>query len=124
MGDSKDNLTAPANKPTHTPGPWRYRPHKYDDWGWIRAANDELVARVGIASDNEEELNEHRRKRTDPFWADAQLVTAAPELLAALKDALGTITHHPNLQGNEQALWPVAQTIQQATAAIAKAEGR
>lgn len=28
------------------PGPWRYRPHPHDDWGWVRGPDDRLVARA------------------------------------------------------------------------------
>lgn len=44
------------------------------------------------------------------------------ELLWACRDALGTITHHPSLQGEEQHRWPTAQTIALLRKVIQRAE--
>ena len=81
--------TAEAEKPKFTPGPWRYRPFEYDDWGIIRmAAPDGALVAIARGGSNDINLNEHRCNKTDPYEANARLITAAPELLAALKALL------------------------------------
>src|SRR5690348_13665919 len=70
-----------AAKPAaHTPGPWRYRPDKYDDWGYVRGPDGGIVAicRAYIRM-SEDELNEHRAAKTDPVEADGRLIAAAPD---------------------------------------------
>lgn len=74
----------------HTPGPWAI-----DDWCWIDAPSGMNVATISAGLDAEETV------------ANAKLIAAAPDLLAALKDMLGST-------GSEQA-------CAAAHAAIAKA---
>ena len=75
----------------HTPGPWAYRPQEHDDWGIVRttvvneAGWRPIVARASyVDSPTDEELGAHRRNKTDPAEANARLIAAAPDLLAAL----------------------------------------
>jgi hypothetical protein len=74
----------------HTPGPWQYRPHKYDDWGWVRGGvPDEdgylpLVACARSGAFDATDYPAHRSNKTDPFEANARLIAAAPDMLAAL----------------------------------------
>ena len=82
------NTNVPENQSTrHTPGPWRKRDH-----GFIYAPDGEhfetLVARVGAFHD--EELLPFSRER---WTADAHLIAAAPELLAALRAMEAMYTH-------------------------------
>jgi hypothetical protein len=70
----------------HTPGPWEYRPLKYDDWGWVRGPKQPegdwplvACARSGTY-ETDAELAEHRRNKTDPYEANARLIAAAPAL--------------------------------------------
>ena len=73
----------------HTPGPWRHSRDRFDDWGYVRAGERLVaVARYDIDDPTEAELNEHRRNHTDPCEANARLIAAAPELLAALRSLL------------------------------------
>jgi hypothetical protein len=44
----------------------QYRPHEFDDWGMIRAADGRLFATVRRPL-GEEEATQHRVARTDPF---------------------------------------------------------
>ena len=84
-----------------TKGPWRYRPVEYDDWGWLRAPGEfpdgghcVAQARAGARVGNDQ-LNEHRRAKTDPYGSNAELIahyrTAAPALARHLQAALSTI---------------------------------
>lgn len=76
----------------HTPGPWKYRPQEYDDWGWVRAtaADGEswlvAMARSGDYT-TEEQLDEHRRNKTDPYEANARLIAASPDLYEYVKSS-------------------------------------
>ena len=67
----------------HTPTPWAYRPHRHDDWGWIRAtsANGELAPLVAMARSGSWEsaafFDEHRANNTDPYGANAAFIVKA-----------------------------------------------
>lgn len=93
----------------HTPGPWTFD----DNMGCrdIRGADGKPIASThGLANDDEDQAN-------------ARLIAAAPELLAALKTALKCIEycreHHPDAQSGTG--FPVEIELR---AIIAKAEGR
>lgn len=68
-----------------TPGPWVYRPHKYDDWGLVRGSDDYPVASASICRATEEEKDNCRRDHRDPAEANAHLIAAAPDLYEALE---------------------------------------
>lgn len=79
----------------HTPTPWHYRPHKYDDWGWIRATpepGETIGVTVAMAKsgkyEDEDALNEHRRNKTDPYGANAKYIVDAVNSHEPLKAAL------------------------------------
>lgn len=79
-----------------TPGPWRYRPEEYDDWGFIRGGERgefgfPMVA-VGRGSHNDHD--EHRRNGTDPYGPNSELIVAAANALPTLLDALETQGAH------------------------------
>lgn len=95
----------------HTPGPWRVFPGHFPG---IDANSDSVVLfgrhyeDCGIRGVNEEER-----------LANANLIAAAPDMLAALRDALHTLEHS---SGDEPG-WAKG-SIAVIRAAIAKAEGR
>lgn len=100
---------------THTPGPWRFR-HSSEcnrPLGWIDSrTNNSLVELRGTSAEGRKD-----------FEGNARLIAAAPELLAALKtmtdDFVGLAGHtKTTLAGCYQ------QSVNEARAAIAKAEGR
>lgn len=105
-----------------TPGPWSYRPSPEDDWGTVRAPVTEQGRLYGgiICQARDPEaldpltLAAHREAKTDPWEANARLIAAAPELLAALE----FITNVARATGGFS---PMA--LQQADATIAKATG-
>lgn len=109
---------------SHTPGPWEYRNREYDDWGVVRAGNCILCQVRDPNALDEETLNRHRRGKTDPWEANARLVSAAPDLLEALEALLAHPgTHHTgcihwHTAGCDCEFAEVANT---ARAAIAKA---
>lgn len=90
----------------HTPGPWKY--------DWIEKSifydDNDVQPRIAIMDgDNTSE---------DQNAADARLIAAAPDLLAALKAIVGCL-------GPEGYLSACGKSItDQARAAIAKAEGK
>lgn len=91
---SNQNI-APAihERKGHTPGPWIYRANEYDDWGMVRAAPDAkgrmfVICQARNPSVGYDDLDKYRVSRTDPYEANGRLIAAAPELLAALKDAI------------------------------------
>ena len=70
-------------------GPWFYRPNKYDDWGTVRASDDNKVANACYDADyTDEELTEFRRTKKDPCEGNGHLIAAAPELYDALADII------------------------------------
>lgn len=77
-----------------TPGPWFYRPAEYDDWGVVRAPNEQGRFYGGIicqARDpealDELTLSRHRAAKTDPWVANAQLIALAPTLATLVLEA-------------------------------------
>lgn len=98
-----------AENPTtaqHTPGPWvidgnRIRTDYIRFEGAVRGVCVAQVDKAGVGTPQAE--------------ANARLMAAAPELLAALKDILACPNWHPEFSGS---LW------NNAVAAIARAEGR
>ena len=69
----------------HTPGPYSYRPHSYDDWGVVRDSNGLLVCLArGGRNLTQKEIDEYRSNGTDPYEDNGRLFAAAPDMLAAL----------------------------------------
>lgn len=92
---------------SHTPGPWVAVNYGFKKSGfWIRKASD-TIGRGNVAV--------VPRSTIKPFEANARLITAAPDLLAALKLVVDTYGFDSS---TDSAIW------QTACAAIAKAEGR
>lgn len=78
-------------KTRQSPGPWIYRPSKYDDWGTVRDANGYIVAMVKGRRDDgefyeETDLAEFRKAKRDPYEANARLVSAGKDMLDVLKE--------------------------------------
>ena len=70
---------------THTPGPYSYRPHSYDDWGVVRDSNGLLVCIArGGRNLTQKEIDEYRSNGTDPYEDNGRLFAAVPDMLAAL----------------------------------------
>jgi hypothetical protein len=87
--------TARAGVLAHTPTPWAYRPNMHDDWGWIRGPRPDgeniapLVALArGGSWEGEKTFDDHRRNRTDPYAANADLIIKAVNNHDALVSAL------------------------------------
>ena len=94
----------------HTPGPWRIRQPKGGGTAHIIWRNDEGPGFAGETNTN------HRIIARDIHReADARLIAAAPDLLAALE----TLTREWDLGRS-----PLAAEWSKARAAIAKTEGR
>jgi len=104
----------------HTPGPWRAE--RMDIWPGVKTPGSALVAQVHFREDQEE------------GEANARLIAAAPELLAAiqpLRDALARAVGGFELAVRGCPVRDMTETIhearaadKQAAAALAKAEGR
>jgi hypothetical protein len=91
----------------HTPGPWVWGYYGMND-EWVRTGDGEAVVPVGY--------NQSERE------ANARLIAAAPELLAALKRAIEVLDAEGITYGNcdDEPL----DVLNAARAAIAKAEGK
>lgn len=99
-----------------TPGPWQYRPNRFDDWGTVRAGED-FICQAKHPHYAEEVLAEHRRLETDPWEANARLIAAAPDLYEALYRIVDSVARCES--------GDVCQTsdFDDARAALAKARG-
>lgn len=112
----------------HTPGPWHLCAHlKYEDQcscgyrGVIYGpeGDGKAICQPGHEPAPEgQEFTEPQRYPRDVEIANAHLIAAAPDLLAALKKML------PEANRIDQHLRPTFETCEEARAAIAKAEGR
>lgn len=84
-----------------TKGPWLARPLDYDDWGTVRTEavgpdHGFVVANARHGRDvSDDELNEHRRAKTDPYGHNtdfiAQSRTDVPALLSHIASQAQTI---------------------------------
>lgn len=96
----------------HTPGPWHWEadPVKGDPYGRVRyqvTALGKTVTRVYYSSFEGGPTNAE---------ADAKLISAAPDLLDAMRDFLNTLTDGPDESD-------VFRVVNKARAAVAKATG-
>ncbi len=79
-----------------TPGPWTVRTNVNDDWGIVRAADGVTVADAGVFTRCADFRDAKDGTLTNAQWEDgppevaanARLIAAAPDLLAACKVAL------------------------------------
>lgn len=102
-----------AAKPTHTPGPWSFYPDK--NTGVIMIMRPHPLDEKPHEGGDGMVISEIR-KGWGPSAANARLIAAAPDLLAALKKMTALLAAHP-----DGGLYP--DYLIQARAAIAKAEG-
>lgn len=93
----------------HTPGPWTFTP----------AVN--LAASFWIGTDNECVACSYGYADQPRNIANAHLIAAAPDLLAALKRLLGKFENCARRAGNDDEV--IADATAFARAAVAKAEG-
>jgi hypothetical protein len=123
----------------HTPGPWRWQGEDYrGDWGWqlLVGPSGEGIICGQESSGPYKRL--HAFRPIDPKYcktgfhetgdsapavhvreADARLIAAAPDLLNALKAAYAVL-----LSASADEVPRLAERLELARAAIAKAEGR
>jgi len=113
----------------HTPGPWTYKPTKYDDWGTVKAGKFSICQARDPRAMGDGILADHRHAGTDPWEANARLISAAPDLLEALEPFAAMLKpHHGDLDderpimGIEDAVFTVGD-LRKARAAIDKATG-
>jgi len=108
----------------YTPGPWRYIREAIsgmqDGYNIMGNRSIPLIATAAIKPDGDE-LNGHEPAyKESEARANARLISAAPDLLAALKEAEKHLSNIcPNRYNGGEAL----STLSQARAAIAKATG-
>jgi hypothetical protein len=102
-----------AEKRQHTPGPWDVNEPDAKGGVWVDAQDGLTVARVGGGVSPVAEA-----------IANARLIAAAPELLAALGKALESIEGQAELLRHCGASYGIGATLAQARAAIARATGQ
>lgn len=97
----------------HTPGPWRVDP---EHWGDVQDANGHEICAVFDENDQGEQwkIGGTITATTREGWANARLIAAAPDLLAAL-EAIMNARWRPEGMSEENA--------DRARAAIARATG-
>lgn len=107
----------------HTPGPWDVEDPMGADIGLsivqagLKTYEWEFIAMVHKSEEGEERMGRQRFISPKEQEANARLISAAPDLLAALRQALHC------LEGNQHTPTGTAR-YERALAAIAKAEGR
>lgn len=95
----------------HTPGPWKYD----ETWALVHGADNSEVCAIHSGSPGEQ------RNNRNVVYANAHLIAAAPELLAALKEALPQVERtHCRAPDGETCDNMVIAIVR---AAIARAEG-
>lgn len=103
---------APAPSGQHTPGPWGVNGD---------AIFDSCGQRIGTAFEPFwRRGNEAPQRPLDVRNANARLIAAAPELLQCLRDLTGGLWIERAAEEN----WQISRMLNDARAAIAKAEGR
>ena len=65
-----------------TPGPWAYRPEPHDDWGVVRSGRFWICQAHDPDRMDDEFLAECRKTKTDPWYANAALISMSPDLAA------------------------------------------
>lgn len=101
---------------SHTPGPWEVVRHSHVDgdlWLSVNQHADAQGMKAWIAEIKYLTTEEERQ------WANARLISAAPDMLAALKDAVQTARNYYAMFHDET--WK--ERLAKWDAAIAKAEG-
>ena len=99
---------------SHTPGPWT--PHGWGDNDYeINAAEGTVCNVPGFDDDTaESDMAEH----------NARLIAAAPELLAALKDAYDALDYAQAQVDSDDDRWHLTRCRRKIKPVIDKAEGR
>ena len=111
---TSENVHARLARPAHTPGPWSVEGNRDDATGELRIVQDATAGEIAILYPE--------FGRGDADEANARLIAATPEMLAALKRALGWVPHtYEDLQCEKCIATCDRCAIQ---VAIGKAEGR
>lgn len=101
----------------HTPGPWLVEPCQWDHGASlvIVAKGSHVLAKIEPINDGDEDVDADNAQREPDDEANAALMAAAPDLLAASKAALSWFL---------RAGYKVDGAVESLNNAIAKAEGR
>lgn len=98
----------------HTPGPWHLAEYNFrDTLGAVGVYSAECHPQMPI-------VHSITGRDLDQCDANARLIAAAPELLAALELVVGAVTYHTS-HHNIPPIPGLAKSMQAARAAIAKA---
>jgi len=78
-----------ADMEAGTPGPWYYRPHKFDDWGTVRGDIDSsgwmpFICQAHDPMADESGFDEHRKAGADPWAANARRIARVPAMEAEI----------------------------------------
>lgn len=95
----------------HTPGPWHRNIKPATHYNTIFAGRNTHVTRLAVEGKSEEEVE-----------ANCALIVAAPDMLAALREAVRVLEYAADAL-DAPAASHFRETISDARAAIAKAEG-
>lgn len=67
-----------------TPGPWKVRPLEYDDWGWVRAADGQLVASTYFEGRKPDDFHNVTRYDSPEWQVGPVQIAANAAFIAAL----------------------------------------
>lgn len=112
-----------SNQPKHTPGPWRVVKsqdnfHNYPDWSTFAVRDARNCCLLVLGEVDHLPAPENK--------ANARLIAAAPDLLAALENALETLTWAKQEKGAayQYAAEDLTAATSQLSQALAKAKGQ
>lgn len=106
----------------HTPGPWRVLPEECDK-PYIRVRGSALGSRYKVANVLTPIYDGVHEREAAETRANARLIAAAPDLLAALQTAVHLYTQYGLVSGAAVDGISGGRWVNEARAAIAKATG-
>lgn len=108
----------------HTPGPWKIRNHSRVGIKGVWIESSDMVDGVVVGTSGVAVIPEYWLANEDDKSANANLIAAAPDLLATLHNCLSRLQMDLKYVSTQTGREEIEAYMVEARAAIAKAEGR